>query len=89
MQSPVDPVYAEVRKTNEKRELEEVVAGEGGIGGRIVELAVTANFGEETRGGKDGHQRHGDHSLTYLELDLVLKVFWVGEGGVIEDEEVG
>ena len=89
VETAVDPVDEEVGKADEEGELEVVVECEGGVGGCVVEFSVAANFKEEKGSGEDGHDGHGDHGLADFEGDLVLEVFGVGDGGVIEDEEVG
>ena len=88
MQAPVDPVDAEIGEDEEERELQVVVQVEGFVRRGVVEFTVAAHFGEEERDGEDGHDRQSDQSLSDLEADLVLQVFGVREGGVIEDEEV-
>ena len=88
VQTPVDPVDEEVREADEKGELDNIVERERCVRGRIVKFGVTADFAEEERGGEDGHEGKGDQGLFDLEANLVLEVFGVGEGCVVEDEEV-
>lgn len=89
VQSSVDPVDAQISEADEQRKLKVVVESKGGIRRRIVEFTIPADFGEEAGGGENCHEGHGYHGLADLELDLVLEVFWVGEGSVVEDKEVG
>jgi hypothetical protein len=89
VEGAVDPVDAEVGEEDEDGELEVVVQWEGRGGGELVEFGVAADFGEEEWGGEDGHDGHGDHGLFHFEADLVLEVFRVGEGCMVEDEKVG
>ena len=49
---------------------------------------MATHFTQEERRGEDGHDGERDHGLSDLEPDLVLEVFGMGEGGVVEDEEV-
>lgn len=51
VEGAVDPVDAEIGKEDEERELEVVVPGEGGGGGRVVEQGVAADFGQEEGSG--------------------------------------
>ena len=89
VEATVDPVDEEVGEADEERELEVVVEGEGCVRRCVVEVSVAADFKEEKGSGEDGHDGHGDHGLSNFEGDLVLEVFGVGDGGVIEDEYVG
>jgi hypothetical protein len=88
VQAAVDPVDAKVGEEDEERELEVAVLGEGRGGGGVVELAIAPNLGEEEGCGEYGHGGHGVHGLFDFEADLVYQVFGVGEGGMVEDEEV-
>ena len=85
----MDPVDAEIGKEDEEGELQVVVPGEGGGAGCVVEFGVAPDFGEEEGRREDGHDGHGGHGLFHFQADLVLEVFRVGEGCVVEDEEVG
>lgn len=89
VEGAVDPVDEEVGEADEEGELEVVVEGEGCVRRGVVEFSVAADFEEEKGSGEDGHDGHGDHGLADFEGDLVLEVFGVGDGGVIEDEYVG
>lgn len=89
VQGPMDPVYEEVREGDEEGELEEVVKGERGAGRSLVELREPTNFG-----GKEGNREYGHYwergeGLLDFQGDLVFEVFRVGEGRVVEDEQVG
>ena len=81
----MNPVDAEVGEDEEKRELENVVEGEGGVRGGVVEFGVAPDFNQEKRAGKDGHDWHGAHRLLHFEPDLIFEVLGVRESGVIED----
>ena len=85
----MDPIDKEVCEEDEERELQVVVEREWGVGRGVVEFAVATDFGEEEGDGKDGHDREGYQGLSNLEPNLILKVLWVGECCVIEDEDVG
>ena len=89
VEAAVDPVDQKVGEADEDGELEVVVEREGCVRRCVVEFSVAADFKEEEGSGEDGHDGHGDHGLSDFEGDLVLEVFGVGDGGVIEDEEVG
>ena len=89
MQAPMNPVYEEVRKQDEERDLEDIVEGEWGVRRSIIQLGVTADLSGEERDGEDGHDGHGDHGLPDLKPHLVLEVFRVGESGVVKNKEVG
>ena len=89
METAVDPVDPEVCEEDEEGKLEVVVLGKGGGSRGVVEFGVAAHFGHEEGNGQEGQEGHADHGLLYLEADLVLEVFWVSEGGVVEDEVVG
>lgn len=85
----MDPVDEEIGEEDEEGELQVVVGGEGGGGGGVVQLGVAADFGQEEGHGQQGHDGHGGHGLVDFEPDLVLEVFRVLEGCVVEDEDVG
>ena len=89
VEAAVYPVDAKVGEADEKRELEVVVEREGCVRGCIVEFSIATDFKKEKGSGTDGHDGHRDHSLSDLEGDLVLEVFRVCDGGVVEDEQVG
>lgn len=88
MQASVDPIDAEIRKSEEERELQVVVQVKGLVGWRVVEFTVAEDFGEEESDGEDGHDRQSDQGLSDFEADLVLEVFRMRESGVVEDEKV-
>lgn len=89
MQAAMDPVDEEVGEGDKEWELEDVVQPERGIGRGVVQLGVPSNFAKEAGDGEDGHDGKRDGGLLDLEGDLVLEVFGMGEGGMVEDEEVG
>lgn len=89
VQASMDPIDEEVRKADEERELENVVQPERGVGGRIVQFGVSPHFSHKKRDGEDSHYRKSDGGLSDLQGDLILEVFWVREGGMVEDEEIG
>lgn len=62
---------------------------ETGCGRVVVHEAMPAHLGDEPGHGEDGHDGDAGHSLPNLEPDLVLEIFRVVEGGMVEDEEVG
>jgi hypothetical protein len=84
----VDPVDAEVGEEDEEGELNDVVGGKGGSGGNIVEFGVASDFGGEADGSQKAHEGHRDHALADLETDLVLEVFRMLKGVVVENEVV-
>lgn len=88
VETTVDPVYAEVGEDEEEGELEVVVQWEGCLGGGIVKLPITAYLSCEERVGQDSHEGHGEQRLLHLERNLVLEVFRVLEGVVVEYEEI-
>ena len=85
----MDPVDEEIGEADEEGELKDVVEGKRRIGGAIVEFGKPTHFTEEQGCGEDGHDGKGDEGLFDLEPDLVAQVFGVGEGCVVEDEDVG
>ena len=85
----MNPVDAKICKADEQRELQVVVEGERSVRRHIVEFCVPTDLGKETRSGEDGHQWHRDHGLADLEFDLVLEVLGMGEGSVVENENIG
>ena len=89
MQTPVNPIYEEVGKGNEERNLEVVVQGEGSVRWRVVKFCVAAHFADEEWGCEDSHERHGDQTLLDLQADLVFEIFGVGKGSVVENKEIG
>lgn len=89
VQAAVDEVDEAVGEEEEERELQQVVPGEGGVGGAVEEFGVAADFGEEEGGGERGHEGHAVDGLGDLHPDLVLEEFGVFEGGLVEDEDVG
>lgn len=88
VQTAVDPVDAEVGEHEEEGELHVIVPHARGLVEIVVNLGVSANFEEEERGGKDGHYGEGNVGLAHLEADLVLEVFRMVEGRLVEDENV-
>ncbi len=86
VKAAVYPVDAGVGEADEEGELEVVVECEGCVRGCVVEFSVPADFKEEKGGGEDGHDGHGDHGLLDFERDLVLEVFGMGKGGMVENE---
>lgn len=89
VQPAVDPVDAEVGEDNEEGELDDVVPDSRAFCGGVVHLAVSTDLGDEEGRGEDAHDGHGAHGLGDLHGDLVLEIFGVGEGGLVEDEDVG
>lgn len=85
----VDPVDAEIGEDDEEGELDDVIPHARAILSCIVHLAVSADLGDEERHGAETHDGHGAHSLGNLHGDLVLEVFRVSEGSLVEDEDVG
>ena len=88
VQTSVDPIYEKVGEGHEKGDLYVIVKGEGGVGRSIVEFGVASDFAEKEGGHQDSYDGHGDQTLLDFETDLVFEVFGVGEGGVVEDEDV-
>ena len=88
MQTPVNPIYEEVGEGHEERDLQVIVKGERSVGWSVVEFGIAANFADEERGSKDGHQGHGDQALPDFKPNLVFEVFGVGKGGVVEHENI-
>jgi hypothetical protein len=97
VQGAVDPVDAEVGEGQEDGELEPVPGvaeeaqdrvGDFGIGGGVVDEAEAADFGDEEGNGEDGHDWDGFEGLLDLQTHLVLEVFRVLEGGLVEDKDV-
>jgi len=69
--------------------LDDVVERERSVRGRVVKFSIATDFAEEGEGGEDCHERDGSESLLDLEADLVLEVFRMCEGCMIENEDVG
>ena len=95
VKTSMDPVDAEVRKQEEEWELNVIVCASehpdewmSNFGYVIVDEAVSADFGNEEWEGEHSHHRHGAQSLFDLHLQLVLEVFRVLEGCLIENEGV-
>ena len=88
MEATVDPVYQEVGEEEEEGELEVVVQWEGCLSGGIVKLPITAYLSCEDWVGQDSHEGHGEQCLFHLKGHLVLEVFRVLKGVVIEYEEI-
>lgn len=49
----MDPVDEEIGEADEEGELQDVVEGEGCVGGAIVEFGPSAHFAEEERRGEN------------------------------------
>jgi hypothetical protein len=88
VQIAMNPVDAEVGEDEEDGELGEVVPKSRAFIGRIVELAVSADFEAHQRGCAERHERHGLVGLNDLEPDLVLDELGVVQGTLVEDEDV-
>lgn len=88
VQSSVNPIDEEIGKEDEEWELKDIVQPKGGVGRRIVEFGVPSYFPNEKGNREDCHDGKGNRGLLDLEFDLVLEVFRVGEGGMVEDEDV-
>ena len=88
VQAAVDPVNAEIGEADEQWKLQPVVPDSRTLLCRVVELRVAAHFSQEPGRGEDGHDGESDVRLLHLKSDLVLEVSWVGEGSLVEDEEV-
>lgn len=58
VQTPVDPINAQIGEADKQRELQDVVESEGSIRRGIIKLAIAAHFDEETRGREEGHYGH-------------------------------
>lgn len=89
VQTPMNPINAEVGETDKKWKLQPVVPRSWTLLRCIVELRVAAHFSQEPRRRKDGHDGKRNVCLLHLELDLVLEVSRMGERCLVEDEEVG
>ena len=85
MQPPVNPIDTHIGKADKEWELQNIVSPKRCVRVGIVQLRVPTYFAEEKWDSEDGHDGHGDHGLPYLEADLVLEVFGVGKGVVVED----
>lgn len=97
VQGAVDPVDAEVGEAQEDGELQVVPrvaedaqdgVGEAWVGSAVVDEAEVADFGDEEGHGEDGHYGDRFEGLLDLQAHLVLEVFGVLEGGLVEDEDV-
>ena len=89
VEAAVNPVDAEIGEGDEQRELDDAVVREGLFGEGVVELRVSADFGDEEGGRQEGHDGHGLHGLLDLHGDLVLEELGVLDGGLVPDENVG
>lgn len=85
----MDPIDAEVGEDEEEGELKVVIVGVWFVCENVVEFAVSADFREEERDGKDRDPGHGADGLFYFHADLILQELRVLEGGFVEDEDVG
>ena len=88
MQAAVNPVDAEIGEHDEQRELQDAVVGKWLIGERIIELCVTADFGDQEGSRQQRHNRHGAHSLGDFHRNLILEILGVMDGRLIPDEDV-
>lgn len=84
----MNPVDAEIREEEEKRELQDAVIGERLLVEGVVHFAVSADFGQEEWCRENGHDGHGFHGLGDFHADLVAEIFGVFEGGLVKDEDV-
>lgn len=89
VQPPMDPIDEEIGEEDEEGELNDVVERERSVRGRVVKFSIAEDFAEEDGGGEDGHQWDGGEGLFDLLTDLVLEVFRVCEGCVVENEDIG
>ena len=69
--------------------MNDAVERERSVRGRVVKFSIAKDFGEEDGGGEDGHQWDGGEGLLDLLTDLVLEIFRVCEGCMVENEDVG
>ena len=88
VQPSVYPVDEEVGKEDEEGELEDVVKPERSVGRRVVQFGVPLHLANEEWNGEYGHYGKGNGGLLDLKGDLILEIFGVGEGGMVENEEV-
>lgn len=56
--------------------------------GVVVDEAVASYFADEPWEGEYGHDWHRSKCLLDFEPHLVLEVFWMLEGCLVEDEEI-
>lgn len=88
----VDPINEEVGEHDEEGELKERVPSTHVPGGRLWQLVVdervAIDFGNEPRRGEKGNDGHCAQCLIDLHAHLVLEVFWVVDGSLIEDKNI-
>lgn len=89
VEASVNPVDAEIGKEDEYRELQVVVEREWSVIKPVVEFGIALYFQGEEASCQQSHTRHGRHSLLDLHGHLILEVFRVVEGGLIEHEDIG
>ena len=88
VQVAMDPVDAEIGEDEEDGELEEVVPESRALLGRVVELAVPADFEAHQWSRAERHEGHRLVGLDDLEPDLVLDELWVVQSALVENEVV-
>jgi len=89
VQTPMDPIDEEIGEQDKEGELDDAVERERSVRGRVVKFSIAKDFAEEDGGGEYSHQWDGGEGLLDLLTDLVLEVFGVCEGCVVENEDVG
>lgn len=92
VQSTVDPVDEEIGESDEEGELQDGVPATHvpcrGFRKLVVDERETADFGDEPWRGEQGNDGHCAHSLVDFHAHLVLEVFGVVHGRLVEDEDV-
>jgi len=89
VQPPMNPIDEKVGEQDEEGELNDVVEQERSVRGRVVKFSMAADFAEKAGCGQESYERDGGKGLLDLEADLVLEIFRMCEGCVVENEEVG
>lgn len=89
VQVSMNPVNAKVGKDKEKRKLENVVPETGPLVGRVVELAVAADFNEEDGRGANCHKRHRLVRLDDFKPDLAFDESGMVHSALVKDDIVG
>ncbi len=88
MQTAVDPVDEEVGKDKEKWKLQDVVPETRAGGAAVIQLGITADFGEKEWDSEDCHDGKGAVGGRNLQRHLVFAVFGMLLNGLVENENV-
>ena len=89
MKTSVNEVDEAVGEEDEEWELKVVVGVEWRFIWGVVEFGVAFDFGGEAGSCQEGHAWHWGLCLFDFHADLILEVFGMFEGRLVENEDVG